>query len=73
MTLSVRIPDEVYERLDNLAQATDRTKSYYVQQALIEQLDTMELVYIAQQRSEAVRGGKMETTPWKEIKNTYGL
>ena len=33
-TLSVRLPNKIAEELDNIAKATERPKSYFVQKAL---------------------------------------
>ena len=33
-TLSVRLPNKIAEELNNIAQATERPKSYFVQKAL---------------------------------------
>lgn len=41
-TMTVRIEDELDERLGNLAQDTGRTKSYYTRQALLEFLEERE-------------------------------
>ena len=50
--LAVRIPDEMETRLDALAKLTGRPKSFYVRQALQEQLDEIEETYTALYRLE---------------------
>ena len=35
-SISVRLPKELVDRLDNLAKQTGRTKTYYIQEALSE-------------------------------------
>ena len=48
--LALRLPPELEKRLTDLAARTGRTKSYYARQALIEYIDDMEDVYLAEQR-----------------------
>ncbi len=50
--LSVRIPDQLENRLSELAQETNRSKSYYVQRALEEFLEDQEDYLIALARLE---------------------
>lgn len=57
MAVTVRLKPEDEKRLDNLAQLTGRTKSYYIRQAIEEKLEEMEDIYIAEQRIEQ-SGGK---------------
>ena len=48
--LAIRLPEEIEKRLDALAKATGRTKSFYVREAIFEHLDDLEDIYIAEQR-----------------------
>ena len=52
MPISIRLGDDIEQRLERLAQLTGRTKTYYIRQAVIEKLDDLEDIYIAQQRLE---------------------
>ena len=45
--IAVRLPADIEERLDLLAQATGRTKTFYVREAIIEHLDELEAAYLA--------------------------
>ena len=69
----VRFDVEIIERLTALAQRTGRTKSYYIKEAVEEMLTDMELLYLAQQRSEEIRTGKSSTISWDEVKRRNGL
>lgn len=40
--LAVRLPDQLENRLNHLAETTHRTKSYYVKQAIVHFLDDYE-------------------------------
>lgn len=50
--LAIRLPDEIEKRLDILAQKTGRTKTYYVREAILDQLDDLEDTYLALDRLE---------------------
>ena len=45
--IAVRLPDEIEARLDALARATGRTKTFYVREAIVEHLDDLEDIYLA--------------------------
>ena len=45
--LAVRLSPEIEKRLEALARATGRTKTYYVREAIIEHLDDLEDIYLA--------------------------
>lgn len=56
--LAIRMPQEIEQRLQNLADKTGRTKTYYARQAIEAFLDDMEDTYLAIQRLES------PTTTW---------
>lgn len=69
----VRFDTEIIQRLNELAKRTGRTRSYYIKEAVEENLVDMELLYLAQSRSEEIRKGKSKTISLEELKNKYGL
>lgn len=69
----VRLDTKIIERLNELARKTGRTKSYYIKEAIEENLVDMELVYLSQSRAEDVRKGKSKTISWEEVKQQNGL
>lgn len=40
--LAIRLPQELDQRLDALAKATGRTKTFYARQAIVEHIDEIE-------------------------------
>jgi RHH-type transcriptional regulator, rel operon repressor / antitoxin RelB len=66
-TLTVRIDDEIEQRLKRLATNTNRTKSYYVREAIIGALDNLEDVYLADQVIARIRMGKEKTRTMEEV------
>lgn len=71
--LAIRLPADVETRLEMLAQATGRTKTYYAREAIVEHLDDLEDVYLAEQRLTSIRAGKTKTTPLEDVMKRYGL
>jgi RHH-type transcriptional regulator, rel operon repressor / antitoxin RelB len=57
--LAVRLPPEIEQRLDALAKKTGRSKSYYVREAILRQIEDIEDYYVARRR--LARGGPRVT------------
>ncbi len=72
-SISVWLQKELAERLDNLAKQTGRTKTYYLQEALLEKVSDMELVYLAKKREEDLRAGRSKTHTLDEVIDANGL
>ena len=71
--LAIRLPQEIEARLDTLAKATGRSKTYYAREAILEHLDDLEDIYLAEQRLIDIRAGKTETIPLDDVMKQYGL
>ena len=71
--LAIRLPAEVETRLEALAQATGRTKTFYAREAILEHLDDLEDLYLAEQRLIDIRAGKTQTAPLEEVMKRYGV
>ena len=56
--LTVRLPGEIEARLQALAKATGRSKSYFARQAILEKLDEMEDAYLGAAVLERIRSGE---------------
>lgn len=54
--IGVQLPEEIEKRLD--AKATERTKTCYVREAILEHLDDLEDAYLAEATLERVRRGE---------------
>lgn len=52
MMLAIRMPENVERRLQNLADKTGRTKTYYAREAIMRFIEDMEDEYIAISRLE---------------------
>lgn len=71
--LAIRLPEEIEARLTDLALKTGRTKTYYARQAILEYLDDMEDLYLAEQRYGAIKSGKSKTYTLEEVEKELGL
>ena len=71
--LAIRLPAEVERRLDALAKATGRTKTFYAREAILEHLDDLEDLYLAEQLLIDARAGKTEAVPLEDVMKRYGL
>jgi RHH-type transcriptional regulator, rel operon repressor / antitoxin RelB len=71
--LAVRLPPEIERRLDALAKATGRTKTFYVREAILEHLEDLEDLYLAEREVKAVRAGKSKTISLEKLMKQYGL
>lgn len=71
--IAVRIPDEIYQRLQSLAERTGRTATFYVREALLEYLDDLEDIYLAERVLEKLRQGEEQTYTLEEVERHLGL
>jgi len=71
--ISLRLPDEVSQRLARLARRTGRTKSFYMREAIQEHLDDLEDLYLAEQRLIDLRAGKSQAVPLHDVLEDYAL
>jgi RHH-type rel operon transcriptional repressor/antitoxin RelB len=71
--LALRLPEDIESRLDKLAKATGRTKSFYAREAILEHLSDLEDLYLAEKRLAKVRTGKSKTYSLNAVEQELGL
>lgn len=71
--LAIRLPVDVEDRLEALAKATGRTKTFYAREAILEHLEDLEDLYLAEQRLIDIRTGKTQTIPLEEVMTLHGM
>ena len=71
--LAIRLPQDIENRLDKLAKATGRTKTFYAREAILEHLEDLEDIYLAEQRLIEIRAGRSKTYPLEEVDRELGL
>ena len=71
--LAIRLPQSIEKRLERLARRTGRTKTFYVREALLEHLEDLEDMYLAEGALERIRTGEAPTIPLKDAIKRHGL
>jgi len=71
--LAIRLPQSIEKRLEKLARRTGRTKTYYVREAILEHLEDMEDLYLAERSVERIRSGEEHSIPLKDAMKRHGL
>jgi RHH-type rel operon transcriptional repressor/antitoxin RelB len=71
--LALRLPPDLEARLDALARRTGRTKSYYAREAIVEYIDDLEDLYLAQKRYALVEKGKSKTLTLDELEAEFAV
>jgi len=71
--LAIRLPETVEQRLENLATLTGRTKTYYAREAIIDKIEDLEEVYLAEKELEDIRSGKVSVISSEEMWGELGL
>ena len=71
--VSIRLPDDVSMRLQDLAQLTGRSKTFYMIEAIREHLDDLEDLYMAEKRLIEIRAGRSKTYSLEEVERSLGL
>jgi RHH-type transcriptional regulator, rel operon repressor / antitoxin RelB len=73
MAVSLRLPDDISDRLQNLAELTGRSKTFYMVEAIREHIGDLEDLYLAEQRLLDNRAGKSQSIPLEDVMKRYGL
>ncbi len=71
--LTIRLPQCVEKRLERLARRTGRSKSYYVREAILQHLEDLEDMYLAEHALERIRNGKDRTIPLEKVMKRFGV
>jgi RHH-type rel operon transcriptional repressor/antitoxin RelB len=67
--LAIRLPEDIEERLNALADETGRTKTALAREAILEYIDDLEDYYLAEARARRNR----KTIPLAEVERELGL
>ncbi|MHB1677637.1 MAG: type II toxin-antitoxin system RelB family antitoxin [Sulfuriferula sp.] len=73
MAVSLRLPDDISNRLESLARLTGRSKTFYMIEAIRKHIDDLEDLYVAEQRLIEVRAGRSKTFTLEEVEHSLGL
>lgn len=70
---SIRLDAEIEKRLNELAEATARSKTYYIKEAIQNYLDEYEETLLVLSVKERLKRGVEKTHTWEEVKEMCGL
>ena len=71
--LAIRLPASIEKRLERLARRTGRTKSYYARQAILQHLEELEDIYLAEQVLTRIRHGEEQTIQLEDAMRRHGM
>ncbi len=71
--LAIRLPQSVEKRLEKLARRTGRTKSFYAREAILQHLEDLEDLYLAERALQRIRDGEDDAIPLEEVMKRHGL
>ena len=73
VAVSIRLPEDIATRLSRLASRTGRSKTFYITEAILEHLDDLEDIHLAEKRLEDIRSGKTQTVSLEEVMKRYDM
>lgn len=71
--LAIRLPADIERRLEALAEATGRTKTFYAREAIVEHMDDLEDLFLAEHILEDIRAGRAKTSSLEDVMREHGL
>jgi RHH-type rel operon transcriptional repressor/antitoxin RelB len=71
--LTIRLPEDMEQRLNILAVATQRPKSFYVREALERSLADIEDAYLAETAFERFKVSGEKAMPLEDVMKEHGL
>lgn len=73
MPTSVRLSENIEQRLDLLALKTGRTKAFYIREMIEDSLPDLEDFYLAEQVALRISRGEEDTLSLDELEKELGL
>lgn len=70
--LALRLPPEIEARLELLARRTGRSKSFYAREAILEHLEELEDLYLAEQALAEHYASGADTVSMERVLEKYG-
>jgi RHH-type rel operon transcriptional repressor/antitoxin RelB len=71
--LAIRLPQSVGKHLEKLARRTGRTKSFYAREAIVQHLENLEDLYLAERALERIRKGEDGTIALEDVMKRHAL
>lgn len=71
--LAIRLPQSIEKRLETLARRTGRTKTFYVREAILQHLQDLEDMYLAERALARIRNDEERTIPLEDVMKRHGV
>lgn len=71
--LAIHLPAEAQGRLQAIAKATGLSEDHLAREAVLEYLEDLEGLHLAQRRLADIRAGKEGTAPLEDVMKRYGM
>ncbi len=71
--ITVSLPEELEARLEELARRTGRTKEFYVREAILQYIEDLEDLALAEEEWENIRAGRSRTFTLEEVMKKHGV
>ena len=72
-TITVHLPTDAMQRLQELAVRSGCSQVEYISDAVLEHLADLEDLRIAEQRWREIESGKSDSVPLEEVMKRYGM
>jgi RHH-type transcriptional regulator, rel operon repressor / antitoxin RelB len=70
---AIQLPEEVYERLKSLADSIGQTPADFISQAILEHMEDLEDVILAEEALRKLEAGESRTYTLEEVSRELGL
>ena len=71
--IAIRLPPDIEARLERLAKRTGRSKTFYAREAILEHLEDLEDLYLAEKVVARIRNGEERVSTLEEVDARLGL
>lgn len=71
--LAIHLPQEIEARLDQLPKRTGRSKTFFAREAILEHLEKLEDLYLAEQVMQRIERGEERISTLDEVEARLGL
>lgn len=71
--LALQLPADIEKRLDDLARKSGRSKSDYIQDVLVEHLDDLLDLQVAEERLSELQKGEAGTRSLGDVMKSHGM
>ena len=71
--VSIRLDDDLDARLERIARLTGRSKSFYLRQALVEQIEDLEDLFLSRAIVNRVADGRERLIPLDVLERELGV